>query len=78
MYSTYSSDQEFQKMFEKKKRQKQILFPGPRKPDQEAVKKMIKYLNKNPGEVTKIRALKQVWYHLKITLVDVTIEYNVF
>ena len=60
MYSTYSSDQEFQRMFAKKKQEKQLLFPGSRKPDQETVKKMIKYLNKNPGEVSKIRALKKV------------------
>ena len=60
MYSTYSSDQEFQEMFAKKKTAKQILFPGSRKPDRETVKKMIKYLNKNPGEVSKIRALVEV------------------
>ena len=60
MYSTYSSDKEFQKMFARKKQEKQLLFPGSRTPDQDTVKKMIKYLNKNPREVSKIRALKEV------------------
>ena len=60
MYSTYSSDKEFQKMFARKKREKQLLFPGSLTPDQDTVKKMIIYLNKNPREVSKIRALKEV------------------
>ena len=60
MYSTYSSDKEFQKMFAMKKREKQLLFPGSLTPDQDTVKKMIIYLNKNPREVSKIMALKEV------------------
>ena len=60
MYSTYSSNKEFQAMFDRKKQEKQLLFPGSRTPDQDTVKKMIRYLNKTPREVTKIRALKEV------------------
>ena len=60
MYSTYSSDKEFQKMFDRKKQEKQLLFPGSLTPDQDTVKKMIIYLNKHPREVSKIRALKEV------------------
>ena len=47
-------------MFARKKREKQLLFPGSLTPDQDTVKKMIIYLNKNPREVSKIRALKEV------------------
>ena len=47
-------------MFDRKKQEKQLLFPGSRTPDQDTVKKMIRYLNKTPREVTKIRALKEV------------------
>ena len=47
-------------MFAMKKKEKQLLFPGSLTPDQDTVKKMIIYLNKNPREVTKIMALKKV------------------
>ena len=47
-------------MFDKKKQEKQLLFPGSLTPNQDTVKKMIIYLNKHPREVSKIRALKEV------------------
>lgn len=63
MYSTYSSDDAFERMLEKKKLQARFLFPHsplPKGVTQSQVKTMIKYLNKNPSQREKISAAKEV------------------
>ena len=65
MYSTYSSDDAFERMLEKKKLQARFLFPHsplPKGVTQSQVKTMIKYLNKNPSQREKISAAKEVNY----------------
>ena len=57
---TYTNDNEFRKMFEKKRTQAKILWQGKGMPNRTQMKSIIKHLNKHPEKTRKISAAVEV------------------